>query len=280
MIHRLSILIVLAFSITAQAGIRFEDVDAPAVASCIAPLKQNPDADTARLCSASLSQLAFTQPSAQRAASSQVANLITNLFGAEQSYLQARNAITQAEQDARAAEVDARRWLQRNGFGHNNPTLYNNAKNNGQTIRQRAVQNRQAAQSHLAHMLNAGRETVAGLEQVGMSAVSEPLSFAVSAISRRSQQSLPAERDQLANQVLGAVAIAGLLWAGSKLLGGASSNDSSAQDQASQNLANDQILQQRHQYQEEKDARDRAAENRAIEAQHAAWRAENMRPFN
>lgn len=272
----------LSFSATilAHAGLRYENLDAAAVGRCLAPLSQSPDAATARGCARSLTSLSATQPIAQSTATYQLSCLITNLLDAETTLMRARQGVIDADKQARSAEASAREWLRPNVFGHTNSTLYQNSRGSGDAIRQQAAARRQSAQAGYDHLLSVGRETVGDLRQSGLTRISDPLSAMLSAIASRTGKSLPAETEQTIGTALGIVAIAGLLWAGSKILGGSSSADS-RDEQAELNRQmqwNEQI--RRNRERDEEQARRDAAERAAIEAQNARWRAETMRPFN
>lgn len=275
----ITLLATLTLSVAAHAGLRYENLDAAAVGRCLAPLSQSADAATARACANDLGSLSTTQPTAQSTATFQLSCLITNLLDAETTLMHARQGIFEADKQARAAEADSRQWLKPNAFGHTNPTIYHNSRNVGQSIRQQAASRRDAAQAHYHHLMNAGHETVNGLEQVGHTRISGPLSSAINAIASRTGKSLPSEKEEIAGTVLGLAAIAGLLWVGSEILGGSSRSDDQGELNRQMQM-NEQIQRNRARDEAADQARRDAAERAAIEAQHARWRAESMRPFN
>lgn len=282
MIKPLVLLIAIGATLTAHAGLRYENLDDAAVGRCLAPLSQSADAATARACVRSLNSLSGVQPTAENAAIFQLSCLITNLLDAETTLLRARQDIFTAEKEARSAEANAREWMKPNVFGHTNSTLYSNSRNDGQSIRQQAAARRQNAQASYDRLIGVARETVSGLRQSGRTRISEPLSAAVNAIASRTGKSLPAETDQTIGTIAGIAVVAGLLWAGSKLLDGSGSSIGS-DDQAELNRQmqmNEQIRRNRERDEARERAESDARERAAIEAQHARWREESMRPFN
>jgi hypothetical protein len=280
MIKAILLIATLCTATVAHAGLRYENLDDAAVGRCLAPLSQSADAATARACARSLSSLSATQSIAESTASFQLSCLITNLLDAETTLMRARQGIFDANQQAHSADASASEWMKPNVFGHTNSTLYGNSRNAGQSIRDQATSRRQSAQASYDRLLSVGRETVSGLRQAGHTRISEPLSAAINAIASRTGKSLPAETDQTIGTALGIAAIAGLLWAGSKILGGSSSS-SGSDDQAElsrQMQMNEQIQRNRARDEARERAESDARERAAIEAQHARWREESMRP--
>lgn len=266
----------------ARAGIQCECLDASAVSPCVAPLEKGPDVFTAGECVTKLRQLSATQTNPSRTATEQMANLIENLFEAEQRLTKARMAVPKAEQDAKDEEVRARHWLERNVFGSNQPNLYRNAVKRAQQSCANAADSLAAAREHFTVMTSATASTVRGLEQAGLKLISQPISSALRSVVDRSKQPLPGEDAKFSKDLAGGLALLGLIWAGSKMLSdGGGADASNGNPSVLQTQQQQQTQQQRRLNNEAEEARQReAAEQRAIDAQHRAWEAERNRPFN
>ena len=271
-----SILILFfATALTSDAGIRYEDLNAAVVAPCLAALQQSPDASTVTECANRLAQAALSQAPAERTATTQLSNLLRNLASAEQRLLQARLAVSKATQAASEAETRAQQWLKPNAFGHTSPALYHNAVNAGKQKCQAAEAELHAAREYYTLLLSTTNDTIQGLELAGKPEVSESLTAATSAIVERSKRTVPGETSEYGKQLVGGLALLGLIWMGSNM----ASQPSEAGNEQQDNTAMNQQFERNRRAAEER-RQQQEAEQRAVNEQNARWAAERMRPFN
>lgn len=185
---------------------------------CLDSLR-DPTLDNAVETARQLRTLADSQQGQEKAATEKLITEVRNLFYGELVVTTAKKNRIAAEQQAAAKEKAAASWLRPNVFGSVNRNGHQKALKEAQSLRASSRQQMEQAKQKLVEAVRATDAAIQSYDRAGQKEVKATLENATKAVVARSLQSSflgSGEEGEFNRQVLGALAVMGLMiWASS-----------------------------------------------------------------